>query len=105
MERARVIEDDADLEAAYKAVALQGDSEAPENPEEEVDFHYVCFVRSHKNGHLYELDGDQRGPIDRGLLGPNEDVISVSGLRVIQEFVQREKERGNQFSALVLAPQ
>ncbi|PKX96924.1 ubiquitin carboxyl-terminal hydrolase isozyme L1 [Aspergillus novofumigatus IBT 16806] len=105
MERARVIEDDADLEAAYKAVSLQGDSEVPENPEDEVDFHYVCFVKSHRNGHLYELDGDRNGPIDRGLLGPNEDVLSMSGLSVIQEFVQREKERGNQFSLLVLAPQ
>jgi ubiquitin carboxyl-terminal hydrolase L3 len=105
MERARVIEDDADLEAAYKAVSLQGDSGVPENPEDEVDFHYVCFVKSRRNGHLYELDGDRNGPIDRGLLGPNEDVLSMSGLSVIQEFVQREKERGNQFSLLVLAPQ
>jgi ubiquitin carboxyl-terminal hydrolase L3 len=102
---ARAIEDDADLEAAYKSVALQGDSEVPENPEDEVNFHYVCFVKSHKNGRLYELDGDRKGPMDRGVLGPDEDVISMSGLSVIRDFVEREKERGDHFSLLVLAPQ
>lgn len=53
----------------YKTVALQGDSEVRANPEDEVDFHYVCFVKSHRNDHLYELDGNRKGPVDWGLLG------------------------------------
>ena len=36
--------------------------------EDEVDFHYVCFVKSSKTGHLYELGGDRKGPVDHGIL-------------------------------------
>lgn len=104
-ERARVIEEDVDLEAVYKSVAQQGDSEVPESPEHVADFHYVCFVKSHTNGHLYELDGDKQEPVDMGALGSDEDVLSVAGLGVIRRFVQWERERaGDNFSLLVLAP-
>ena len=84
-------------------MALQGDSEVPANPEDEVDFHYVCFVKSHRNGHLYELDGDRKGPIDWGLLGPDDDVLSEKGLGAIREFIGRVS-RSMGFSLLALAP-
>lgn len=78
----------------YAAVATQGTSRVPDNAEDEVDFHYVCFVKSRSNGRLYELDGDRKGPIDRGLvLGPDEDVLAPGGLNVIREYMERE--RGN----------
>lgn len=66
--RARVIEEDVDLEAVYKSVAQKGDSEVPQSPEDVVDFHYVCFVKSHTNGRLYEVDGDKQEPVDMGTL-------------------------------------
>lgn len=103
-DRAQVVEDDLAIESAYKFVALQGDSEVPANPEDEVDFHYVCFVKSHKDGHLYELDGDRKGPVDRGPLDPEDDVLAECGLGVIQDFIQREKGQDMNFSLLVLAP-
>ncbi|BCS26189.1 uncharacterized protein APUU_50900S [Aspergillus puulaauensis] len=105
-ECARVIEEDVDLEAVYKSVAQQGDSEVPESPEDVVGFHYVCLVESHTNGRLYEVDGDKQEPVDMGTQGPGEDVLSATGLGVIRGFVQRERERaGDHFSLLVLAPQ
>lgn len=104
LDRARVLENDAELESAYKLVALQGDSEAPTNPEDEVDFHYVCLVKSHKDGHLYELDGDRKGPVDRGLLRPDDDVLTDQGLNAIRKFIQREEGRDANFGLLVLAP-
>jgi ubiquitin carboxyl-terminal hydrolase L3 len=76
----------------------------PTNPENEVDFHYVCFVKSHKDGHLYEMDGDRKGPVDRGLLGSDEDVLDEHSLSVIREFIQREDGGDMNFSLLVLAP-
>ena len=103
LERAAVLEEDEQLESAYKAVALQGDSEVPVSPADEVDFHYVCFVKSHKNDHLYELDGDRKGPIDWGLLGPDDDVLSEKGLGPIREFIRRVS-RSVGFSLLALAP-
>jgi len=41
------------------------------NVEEEVDFHFVCFINSNKISHLYELDGDQKIP--------NKDILLTSG--------------------------
>lgn len=104
LECAEVLENDIELELAYKAVATRGSSEVPENPEDEVDFHYVCFVKSNKNDHLYELDGDRKGPKDRGPLEPNDDVLSECGRNAIKEFIQREKNQNSYFSLLVLAP-
>ncbi len=104
LDRAQMLEDDVELESAYRMVALQGDSEVPENPEDEVDFHYVCFVRSHKDGHLYEMDGDRKGPVDRRSLESDEDVLAEQSLNVVQEFIQRENGGNANFSLLVLAP-
>jgi len=103
LERAALLEEDEQLEAAYKTVALQGDSEVPANPEDEVDFHYVCFVKSHKNDHLYELDGDKKGPVDWGLLSQVDDVLSETALSAVRTFIRRV-ERDSGFSLLVLAP-
>ena len=104
LDRAQILENDEKLESAYRFVALQGDSKTPANPEDEVDFHYICFVKSHKDSHLYEMDGDRKGPVDRGLLGPDEDVLDEHGLGMIREFIQREDEADTSFSLLVLAP-
>ena len=104
LDRAEVLEEDTELESAYTMVATRGSSEVPANAEDEVDFHYVCFVKSNKNGHLYELDGDRKGPKDRGLLEPNDDVLSEAGRNAVQEFIQREQGQNSNFSLLVLAP-
>ncbi|KAI9655253.1 MAG: ubiquitinyl hydrolase 1 [Trizodia sp. TS-e1964] len=104
LDRAKVLENDAELEAAYKLAALEGDSEVPENAEDEVDFHYVCFVKSNKDGHIYEMDGDQKGPVDKGPLGVDEDVLGERGLSLVREFVRREDSGDSNFSLLVLAP-
>jgi ubiquitin carboxyl-terminal hydrolase L3 len=104
VDRAKVLENDMELESAYRLVATRGTSEAPTNPEDEVDFHYVCFAKSNKNNHLYELDGDRKGPKDRGPLKPNDDVLSESGRSAIREFIKREHDQNSNFSLLVLAP-
>lgn len=103
-DRAQVLEADEELESAYHLVALQGDSEVPESPEDEVDYHYICFVKSHKDGHLYEMDGDRKGPVDRGPLSPDEDVLAEGSLAVVREFIEREEGKDTNFSLLVLAP-
>jgi ubiquitin carboxyl-terminal hydrolase L3 len=102
--RAPILEDDTYLEKAYAAVARQGDSAVPESPEAEVEFHYVCFVKSHKNGHLDLMDGDRNGPIDMGLLAAeNDDVLVETALESVRSFVElAAKDSG--FSLLALAP-
>ncbi|KAK4180348.1 putative ubiquitin carboxyl-terminal hydrolase [Triangularia setosa] len=84
--------------SAYKTVALQGDSEVPEDLEEEVDFHYACFVKSHKDGHLYKLNRNWKGPMVSIFL-----VYGVRGLTVLREFIGRVECDGG-FSLLALTP-
>ncbi|KAI8653648.1 Ubiquitin carboxyl-terminal hydrolase [Fusarium sp. Ph1] len=103
LDRAAVLEEDEQPESIYKTIALQGDTEVPENAEDEVDFHYVCFAKSHKNGHLYELDGDRKGLIERGALDQDDDVLSERALGVILEFI-RGVGKDISFSLLALAP-
>jgi ubiquitin carboxyl-terminal hydrolase L3 len=102
-DRALVLEDSKELESLYNVAALQGDSIPPTNPEDEVDFHFVCFVKSHINGHIYELDGDRKGPVDKGVvLGPDEDILTARGLSVVREFIQRERDGNFSFSLMAL---
>ena len=89
----------------YAAAAMKGDSTVPTDAEDEVDFHFVCFVKSHKNGHLYEMDGDRKGPVDTGvLLGPEEDIFAARGLGIVRKFIERENGASLNFSLLVLTP-
>ncbi|OAL45903.1 ubiquitin C-terminal hydrolase L3 [Pyrenochaeta sp. DS3sAY3a] len=86
------LEGSEELEHAYTEVARKGDTEAPENPEDEVDFHYICFVKSHQSGHLYQLDGDRKRPINLGPLAANEDVLSSKCLDVIRRMFASEDD-------------
>lgn len=105
-DRATLIEETQALETAHQAAAATGDTAAP-NAEDNVDLHYVCFVKSEKNGHLYELDGRRKGPLDRGELKDDEDVLSPTALeKGVRAFLRREEAAGGgelRFSLIVLA--
>ncbi|KAI1270791.1 ubiquitin carboxyl-terminal hydrolase, family 1 [Xylaria sp. FL0933] len=97
-----VLEGDRELESMYNSVAVLGDTMAPENPEDEVDFHYVCFVKSYRGSNLFILDGDRHGPVDKGLL-TEDDLLSKQGIEAIKEFIDQH-DNGGSFSLLALAP-
>ncbi|KAK4160386.1 putative ubiquitin carboxyl-terminal hydrolase 1 [Cladorrhinum sp. PSN259] len=89
-ERSRILEDSSELEEAYAAVATKGDSSAPDDPEDDVDYHYICLTSS-GDGQLYELDGDCKGPISRGVkLDPAGDILGPNGLACIQSHIDHE---------------
>lgn len=95
------------LETAHRSAAATGDSTAPA-ANADVDLHYVCFVKS-QNGHLWELDGTRKGPLDRGSLGAEEDVLSERALDLgVRTFLAREGEVAGggdlRFSLIALAP-
>ena len=90
------------LKSEYLKAAQDGDSSVPVDADEEVDFHYTCFVKS--NGRLFELDGDASGPIDLGPLKDDEDVVSESALVPIRRFMRENGGGGIGFSMLALAP-
>lgn len=92
-----------DLESAYKAIAMQDNSKVSLNAEKEVDFHYICIVKSHRNSYLYELNGDCRELLNTEvMLNTHEDVLSAEGLSLVRKYIECESENVN-FSLLVLA--
>lgn len=105
-DRATLIEQSDALEAAHRAAAAGGDTAAPQ-AEDDVDLHYVCFVKNEETGHLWEMDGRRKGPLDRGQLGEGEDVLSETALQKgVRAFLKREEEAGGgdlRFSLITLA--
>jgi ubiquitin carboxyl-terminal hydrolase L3 len=100
-ERALALEASKELEAAHANAAQLGDT-APGSAEDEVDFHYVCFIKS-RSGRLYELDGVKKGPIDRGVAPQDEDLLGPAGLKLVKEYMQREGSGNLNFSLMALS--
>jgi ubiquitin carboxyl-terminal hydrolase L3 len=81
----------------YNRAAQRGTSE----PEDEVPGHYVCFVRSPKDGHIYELDGGKNGPLDQDeFLGGDRDMLS-GGLKLVWDFVGSRMDPAKPYFHLV----
>ena len=102
-ERALVLEDDPDLERVHTVIALQGQTAPPRRPEGKVDGHFTAFVKSGKNGRLYELDGGMKGPIDVGIELGDQDLLSEPVLQFMREYLQREGVVPEHSSLLALA--
>lgn len=104
-QRADLLYESHALEAAHQSAASGGDTSAPA-ADDNVDLHYVCFVKS-ENGHLWEMDGRRRGPLDRGQLSADEDVLSEHALNLgVRSFLKREESAGGgdlRFSLIALA--
>lgn len=104
-QRADLLYQSQALESAHSAAASTGDSSAP-SASDDIDLHYVCFVKS-QNGHLWEMDGGRKGPLDRGQLDSDEDVLSERALNMgVRSFLQRESSSGGddlRFSLIALA--
>ncbi|KAH8765221.1 hypothetical protein F5882DRAFT_304002 [Hyaloscypha sp. PMI_1271] len=106
IERADLLYNSQALERAHQSAAVEGQSTAP-NAEDNIDLHYVCFVKDERNN-LWEMDGRRKGPLDRGHLGPDDDVLSEKALELgVRKFLKREEEAGGgelRFSLITLAP-
>jgi ubiquitin carboxyl-terminal hydrolase L3 len=102
-DRALALEASQELEAIYTTAALQGDSARPKNAEDDVDFHYVCFVKSTERGHIYELDGDRKGPIDKGACPTRESALPRGYRRILEEFIEQNGSGNLNFSLIALA--
>lgn len=103
-ERVQTIECSDLIHKAHHKVVGQGQS-ATIAADEVVELHFVAFVKSERNQHLYELDGRRKGPIDHGRLSADEDLLSSKALSVVQQFVARASDTGDlNFSLCALGP-
>lgn len=106
MDRAELLYQSQALESAHAEAAKKGDSVAPD-ANANVDLHFVAFVKG-EDGNLWELDGRRKGPLKRGKLGPDDDVLSDKGQELgVQAFLRREETAGGgelRFSVVMLGP-
>lgn len=100
-ERADLLYNSEMLEKAHKEAAQTGDSRAPTS-DEKVGYGFTAFVKG-KDGHLWELEGRRNGPLDRGVLDEDEDVLSEKALQIGPlRLINQEKAIEGRFSCLAL---
>ena len=106
VERAQFLHDSDMLEKAHAAAAETGDSTVPPLGEEP-DHAFIAFVKG-EDGHLWELEGRRKGPVDLGTLAEDEDVLSEKALNLGPlPFMKREEATSSgdfRFSCTVLGP-
>lgn len=76
--RAEVLYNSEELEQVHMRAARTGSSAAP-LAESHPGHHFLAYVKG-ADGHLWELEGNTDGPVDRGLLGAEDDVLSEKAL-------------------------
>lgn len=105
IERAAVLENCQALEDAHQSAAAIGDTIAPDIwAADKLGQHFVAFVKG-TDGHLYELEGGRKGPLDRGLLGEEEDMLSERALELgLGRLIKMEVGGDLRFSCTALAP-
>jgi hypothetical protein len=91
-ERADLLYESKVLESAHQSAAVKGDTGAP-GAEVRLGLHYVAFVKG-RYDHLWELDGGRKGPLDKGLLGKSDDVLSEEGVGTGHQTHYKDGSRG-----------
>ncbi|KAM0439570.1 hypothetical protein ACHAPT_000662 [Fusarium lateritium] len=99
--RADLLYNSAELEKAHMDAAVTGDSKAPAS-QEPVGYHFISFVRG-GDGHLYDLEGSWDGPIDRGVLADDEDLLSDKALEATVKKFTKVAEGNLEFSIIALS--
>lgn len=86
---------------------VQGQTAAPSS-EESVDLHFITFIKSGKNNHLYELDGRRNGPIDLGKASFTDSPNILNESKIIDkvQFYMNNTDEKNKhnFSIMAIAP-
>jgi ubiquitin carboxyl-terminal hydrolase L3 len=99
--RADLLYNSEALERSHMAAAVRGDTVAPV-AEDPIGYHFLSFVKG-QDGHLYELEGSWDGPIDRGQLGEDEDVLSEKALDLGVRRFTKVADGNLEFSIVALA--
>lgn len=99
--RAALLYNSAALEASHAEAARKGDTATPENLDE--DFHhFITFVKG-SDGHLWELNGGMKGPVDRGALTEDEDALSEHALNLGVRTIMKEAHGEDGFSIVAIS--
>lgn len=107
-DRADMLYNSAEFEHAHQSVANMGDTAAPSVEEgHRLGQHFVAFVKA-DDGHLWELEGSRKGPLDLGPLADGDDALSPAALELgLVRIINLERDAGRpdlRFSCIALAP-
>jgi ubiquitin carboxyl-terminal hydrolase L3 len=84
-ERAAYLERDDEIEETHVAAATEGQSDQVQE-RDDVDTHFICFTNV--DGHLYELDGRKKFPINHGVT--SADTLLNDACAVVKQFMARD---------------
>ncbi|KAI1426288.1 ubiquitin C-terminal hydrolase L3 [Xylaria sp. FL1777] len=103
--RIQALESDEQLAAAHASVGSRGDTAPPADITVEPHFAYMTFVKSHKSGRLYQLEGCRGAPVDLDcVLDQDEDMLSRKALDAVRKFVEEAGKGATVgYSALALS--
>ncbi|ETW09666.1 hypothetical protein H310_00181 [Aphanomyces invadans] len=86
-EIAAILQDDDEIEETHASAAQEGQSEQLERVDDPINTHFVCF--SVVDGHLYELDGRKKFPVNHG--PSSQETLLEDACRVIRQFMARDE--------------
>ncbi len=104
-ERAKVLYDSKAIEDAHASAAHEGHTVPPPGDGKN-GFHFITFVKG-EDGHWWELNGGMKGPVDRGVLGVDEDALSEKALNLGVRTIMAKEVMGDDgvgFRLVGLAP-
>lgn len=98
------LESDIQLDDNY---GVQGQTAAP-TLDEPVELHFITYIKSGENNHLYELDGRRNGPIDLGEASSTDSPNILNESKIIEkvQFYMNNTDEKNKhnFSIMAIAP-
>ncbi|KAI2621108.1 putative ubiquitin carboxyl-terminal hydrolase [Hypoxylon sp. NC1633] len=102
-DRADMLYNSIPFEEAHKSCVQLGDTDPTSN--DNPGHHFVAFVKA--DGKLWELEGSRKGPLVRGTLREDEDVLSPRALDLgLKRVMRLEQEAGGKnlrFSCIALS--
>ncbi|KAM7207688.1 putative ubiquitin carboxyl-terminal hydrolase [Naviculisporaceae sp. PSN 640] len=102
--RAEMLYNSEPFERAHRSVEEDGQSYSDSKAERDGG-HFVSFVKH--GGKLWELEGSRMGPLDRGDLNDDEDVLSPRALEMgLKRIIKLNADEGGEsllFSCIALA--
>ncbi|KAH6890661.1 ubiquitin carboxyl-terminal hydrolase [Thelonectria olida] len=105
-DRAQFLFDSQVMYDASQSVAVKGDTAPPTIDEmEKIGEHFVAFVRGN-DGNLWEMEGARKGPLNRGALSPENDLLSKEALELgFKKVIDLQESAGEdiRFSCIALA--